>query len=157
MTAFEVFDRLEQTGLGTAIRDSSWLFPVIETVHLIGLALLGGAVLMVDLRLLGFGLRERPIAFLVDQTRPWLLVALATLIATGVPLFLSEAIKCYFSPAFWVKMGALVLALAYTLGVRNRLAPTLGASALWPARALGLVSLALWLTVAAAGRWIGFS
>ena len=47
MTAFEIFDRLEQTAIGEAIRNSSWLFPVVEAVHLVGLALLGGAVLLV--------------------------------------------------------------------------------------------------------------
>ena len=90
---FDVFDRLEQTAVGTAIRDSAWLFPVIEAGHLLGLALLGGAVLLVDLRLLGFALRDRSPAYLIAQTRPWMLAAIATLIATGVPLFLSEAIS----------------------------------------------------------------
>ena len=157
MTLFEVFDALEQTAIGAMIRDSSWLFPVIEVVHLLGLSLLGGAVLLVDLRLLGLGLRDRSAAFLVAQSRPWLITALVVLIGSGVPLFLSEAVKCYFTPAFWVKMGALATALVFTFAVRNRIAPRLAADALWPARFLGLASLSLWVTVAAAGRWIGFS
>ncbi len=157
MTFFEVFDALEQTAIGALIRDSSWLFPVIEAVHLLGLSLLGGAVLLVDLRLIGFGLRERSAGFLVAQSKPWLLAALVVLIGTGVPLFLSEAVKCYFSTAFWVKMGGLVAALVFTFAVRDRIAPRLDAAAVWPARLLGLASISLWVTVAAAGRWIGFS
>lgn len=157
MTAFEVFDALEQTALGTAIRDSAWLFPVVETVHLFGLALLGGAVLLVDLRLLGVGLRDRSPGFLVTQSKPWLIAALVMLIGTGIPLFLSEAIKCYFSTAFWVKMGGLAAALVFTFAVRNRIAPRLDSAEVWPARLLGVASISLWLTVAAAGRWIGFS
>ena len=155
MTVFEVFDWLEQTAIGTAIRDSTWLFPVIESGHLLGLALLGGAVLMIDLRLLGFGLRSKTVAELLDQIRPWMLGALAILISSGVLLFLSEAVKCYFSDAYWLKMGALVFALTFTFGVRNRI----GRRTLrpWQARALAGVSMASWLTVAAAGRWIGFS
>ncbi len=155
MTLFEVFDWLEQTPIGTLIRDSSWLFPAIESVHLLGLALLGGAVLMVDLRLLGFGLPGKTAGELVDQTRPWMLGAIATLIATGIPLFLSEAVKCYFSDAFWLKMGALVVALGFTFGVRDRIAGR--ALVIWQQRALASASIAVWLTVAAAGRWIGFS
>jgi hypothetical protein len=157
MTLFEVFDWLELTALGHAIRDSTWLFPVIESGHLLGLALLGGAVLVVDLRLLGVGLRTRSAAYVLEQAHPWLLGALALMFATGIPLFLSEALKCYFSPAFWVKMAALALALLFTFGVRNR--RVRAGSSLPPLQARGIAacSMALWLTVAAAGRWIGFS
>ena len=87
MTLFEGFDWLEQTSIGVAIRESTWLFPVVESVHLLGLAMLGGAVLLFDLRLLGLGLREQSVAYLLEQTRPWLLIALAMLMGTGVPLF----------------------------------------------------------------------
>ena len=157
MTLFEVFDWLETTTLGAAIRDSVWLFPVVEAVHLLGLATLGGAILVVDLRLLGLGLKDRSPAYVLSQASPWLLGAIAVMFATGVPLFLSEAVKCYFSPAFWVKMGALATALAFTFGVRNRLLRAQLSLLPWQARAIAACSLSLWLTVAAAGRWIGFS
>ncbi len=157
MTAFEVFDWLEQTAIGTAIRDSAWLFPVVEAVHLLGLALLGGAVLLLDLRLLGLGLRSKSVRYVFEQTRPWLLGAIALMVATGVPLFLSESVKCYFSSAFWVKMGGLTLALLFTFGVRNRAAGREPAPSPLVGRLVGLSSMSLWLTVAAAGRWIGFS
>lgn len=157
MTLLEFFDRLEQSGLGSAVRDSSWLFPVIEAGHLLGLALLGGAVLILDLRLLGLGLTARPVGALLDDLHPWFLAALAVLIGSGVPLFLSEAVKCYWSDAFWLKMGALAVALAFTFGVRNRLARAAADLPAWQGRALGATSMTLWLTVAAAGRWIGFS
>ena len=157
MTLYDVFDWLEQTPIGEAIRGSSWLFPVVEAAHLVGRALLGGTLLLLDLRLLGFGLRERSPAYLVDQLRPWLLGALGLMFATGIPLFLSEAIKCQASTAFRVKMCALALGLLYTFCVRNRLAGKLPESQVWRARALGAISITLWFTVAAAGRWIGFS
>ncbi len=157
MTLLELFERLEASALGSAIRDSPWLFPVIEAVHLLGLALLGGAVLVVDLRLLGAGLTGRPLAYVAAQLEPWLLGAVALMVATGVPLFLSEAVKCYHSDAFRLKMVALALALTFTFGVRNRVAKERPTITRWTARAVGTCSLALWLTVAAAGRWIGFS
>jgi hypothetical protein len=157
VTLLELFERLEASAVGSAIRDSLWLFPVIEAVHLLGLALLGGAVLVVDLRLLGAGLTGRPLAYVAAQLEPWLLGAVAVMVTTGVPLFLSEAVKCYHSDAFRLKMVALALALAFTFGVRNRVAKARPALTAWRARAVGACSLALWLTVAAAGRWIGFS
>ncbi len=153
----ELFERLEATALGTAIRDSLWLFPVIEAVHLLGLALLGGAVLAVDLRLLGAGLRARPLSYVARQVDPLLAVAITVMITTGVPLFLSEAVKCYWSDAFRLKMVALAVALAFTFGVRRRIVRSDPAPAAWKARTVALCSIALWLTVAASGRWIGFS
>jgi len=157
MTLFDVFDWLELTAPGVAIRESTWLFPVIESVHLLGLAALGGSILVLDLRLLGFGLTRRTASYVLEQSSPWLRGAVVTLVATGIPLFLSEAVKCYFSPAFWIKMGALVLALCFTFAVRN---PMVRSSPNLPphrAKGIAICSLTLWLTVAAAGRWIGFS
>ena len=157
MTLYDVFDRLELTALGQLISDSIWLFPVVEAGHLIGLGLLGGSILMVDLRLLGLGLTARSPAYLLMATRPWFVAALLVMFGTGVPLFVSEAVKCYWSYAFWVKMGALVLALGFTVGVRNRIVNSQPELEPWLMRVLGVSSIALWLTVAAAGRWIGFS
>ncbi len=157
MTLLDWADALEQTAVGTAIRDSLWLFPVIEAVHLLGLALLGGAVLGVDLRLLGTGLRGRPLAYVARQLDPVLALALTVMVASGVPLFLSEAVKCYWSDAFRLKMATLAVALAFTFGVRRRVVRRDPPPGPWLARVTGLVSIALWLTVAASGRWIGFS
>ena len=154
---YDWFDWLEMTWIGVAIRDSLWLFPAIEAVHLLGLALLGGSVLLLDLRLLGLGLREQRVAALARMLVPWQVAALVVLVSTGVPLFLSEAIKCYYSPAFWWKMAALSVAVVFTFGVRNRLAKAERPPGPWTGRAIGTASMALWLTVAAAGRWIGFS
>jgi hypothetical protein len=156
VTLLGLFERLEASAIGTAIRDSLWLFPVIEAVHLLGLALLGGAVLVLDLRLLGAGLAGRPVAYVARQVQPWLVGALAVMVATGVPLFLSEAVKCFHSEAFRLKMVALALALSFTFGVRNPVAKAQPLRSRWN-RAVATCSLALWLTVASAGRWIGFS
>jgi len=151
------FEWCEATWLGTAVRESIWAFPVIEAVHLLGLSLLGGSLLIVDLRMLGIGLTRQPIALLARDARPWLLAAIAVMILTGVPLFLSEAVKCYYSTPFRVKVIALPLALVYTFVVRERVAQQPALETSRRSRAAGAVSIALWLTVAAAGRWIGYS
>jgi hypothetical protein len=151
------FEWCETTAIGHTIKDSVWLFPVIESVHLLGLAALGGSLLVLDLRMLGLGLRRQSIAALARDTRPWLLASIATMILTGTALFLSESVKCYYNQAFWVKITTLPVALLFTLTVRQRVA--LAATSGTPLRSklVALVSLALWFTVAAAGRWIGFS
>ena len=109
------------------------------------------------LRLLGLGLNGKPAAYVLEQMRPWLVGAIAVMFATGTSLFLSEAVKCYWSDAFWLKMAALAVALVFTFGVRNRLVRSPPGLAGWQGRAIATGSLGLWLTVAAAGRWIGFS
>ncbi len=147
----------ESTAIGTAVRDSVWAFPILEAVHLLGLCMLGGALLVVDLRLLGAGLTRQPVARLARHARRWLITALAILISTGIPLFLSEAIKAYYNTSFWVKMTTLPIALAFTFAIRERVARQENGEPGARGKVVGAVSLALWFTVAAAGRWIGFS
>lgn len=156
MDWYNVFDSLEQMFIGQAIRESLWYFPAIEAVHLLGLSLLGGAVLVVDLRLFGVGLRDLSTAAVARAAQPWLIGAIALMFATGVPLFLSEAIKCFYSQSFWVKMIALASALVFTFAVRNRVARSQTASTL-ACKSVAGVSISIWFVVAAAGRWIGFS
>jgi len=148
----------ESSAVGDAIRNSTWYFPVIEAIHLLGLAVIGGAVLVVDLRLLGFGLRRQPLAQLARDAQRWLIGSLIVMIATGTLLFLSEAMKCYYHAAFWVKMTSLLLAIVFTFTVQRKVLLTDESqlSAGW-SKAVALVSIILWSGVGIGGRWIGFS
>ena len=152
-----VFEWLEATSVGAAIRESLWLFPVIECFHLLALALLGGAVLVVDLRLLGLGIRSQPVAALGRSAQPWLVGSLAAMAATGVPMLLSEAIKCYYSPPFWYKMSFLAAAMLFTFTVRRFVVSAGGGriAPLWR-RVTAIASLGLWFGVGFSGRWIAF-
>ena len=158
MSLLALFQWCEQSGIGAAIRRSAWLFPMIEAIHLLGLGFIGGAVLIVDLRLLGFGLRRQSVAQLSRDAQPWLVGSLIVMIITGGLLFTSEAIKCYYHDAFWFKMASLLLAIVFTFTVQrrvvmadeNRLAP------LW-SKVVAVVSVLLWSGVGVGGRWIGFS
>ena len=150
------FEWCEATAIGQVVRNSLWLFPVIEATHLLGLCLLGGSLLIVDLRMLGLGLGRQPIGEVARAARPWLVAGVVVMFVTGGSLFLSEAVKCYYNPSFWVKITTLPVALLFTFGVRQRIAVrAVDVSARSRLAAVG--SLALWFTVAAAGRWIGFS
>jgi hypothetical protein len=140
-----------------AMRGSPWLFPVIATLHLMGLAVIGGAVLLVDLRLLGLGLRRQPVAQLALDAERWLFGGLAVMVFTGILLFMCFATKYYYLTFFWVKMAALFLVIVFTLSIRRRVTladETLVSSA--RSRAVALVSLSLWTTIALGGRYIGF-
>src|SRR5438105_11233958 len=149
MNLLPFFQWCYQTPVGEAIRESTWLFPLIEAFHLVGLGLTAGAVLLVDLRLLGLGLTRQPVAQLSAAAEPWLLGSLTLMFASGIPLFLSESMKCYYSFAFWVMLTSLFLVLLFTFTVRRRVArgsvtseqPVLG-------RITALTSLAMWFGVA---------
>ena len=95
---------------------------------------------------------------LAADVQPWLLGSLAVMVVTGTLLFLSEAIKCYYSFPFWAKMTSLFLVLVFTFTVRHRVITT-GLAAARPqvGRLTALTSLVLWFGVAFGGRWIGFS
>ncbi len=151
------FEWCQDTSIATAINNTVWAFPVIEAMHLVGLCVLGGAVLIVDLRMLGVGLRHQRIGELVGYARPWLVRAFALMATTGLLLFLSEAVKCYYSTSFRVKMVALSIALVYTFVVREKIVGEEGLDTSTRTRWVGASSLMLWFTVAAAGRWIGYS
>ena len=140
-----------------AMRGSPWLFPVIATIHLMGLSVIGGAVLLVDLRLLGLGLRRQPVAELAQDAERWLLGGLLVMISTGILLFMCFATKYYYLTFFWVKMAALFLVIIFTVSVRRRMAMA-DETRMDSARGklVAVVSLSLWTTVALGGRYIGF-
>ena len=157
MTFLPFFEWCGETAVGIAIRDSLWLFPVIECVHLLALAMLGGAVLVVDMRLLGLGLRRHPLAELAREAQPWLVGSLLVMLVTGVLLFTSETLRAYYSPPFWWKMRLLLLAMLFTFTVRRKVLRADDASG-QPlfGKLVAVVSLSLWFGVGFSGRWIAF-
>ena len=157
MDLLPLFQWCEETAIGALVRDSVWLFPAIEAVHLIAFGVIGGAVLLVDLRLWGLGLRQQPVARVAASAQPWLLGSLLVMSASGTAMFLSEAVKCYYSEPFRVKMAGLALAILFTFTVRRRVAATEETRVGARGKLVALVSLSLWSSVAWGGRWIGFS
>jgi uncharacterized membrane protein YhdT len=158
MSVLSIFAAVENSPLGQGILASAWLFPVIEAVHLLALSVIGGAVLVVNLRLLGFGITSAPVSRIAKGARPWMNWSLAIMIVTGFLLFTSEATKCYYHVAFWFKMTCLFLAIVFTYTLYGKVV-TEEVIAMSPARAklAALVSIALWSGVGIGGRWIGFS
>ena len=157
MSLLDLFQLCEHSAIGETIRNSVWLFPLIEAFHLVGLGVTAGAVLIVDLRLLGLGLRDHPVSQVAKDAEPWLLGSITLMFASGIPLFLSEATKCYYSFPFWVKMTSLFLVIIFTFTLQRRVVMADESSrALW-GKLAAVVSLLLWAGVGWGGRWIGFS
>jgi len=157
MTLLELCRWIQYSAPLVEMRSSPWLFPVIATFHLFGLAIIGGAVLLVDLRLLGFGLQGQRAADIVRDAERWLIRGLWVALPTGVLLFMCFATKYYHLTFFWVKLAALIVVLFFTFSIRRRvaLAADDGGSPMRN-RVVAVVSLSLWTTVALGGRYIGF-
>ena len=151
----EIIYLLEDSYIGEYVRSSLWLFPVIQSFHLIGLGILGGAVVVGDLRLMGILMRTESTRYVIRVTRPWFNFGLFILIITGIPLFLSEAVKCYYSRAFWIKISCLLLGALFVYFIRNPI--VLFKDENFMIKILGFISFSLWVVTAASGRWIGFS
>ena len=154
MSLLDAFQWCEHSAIGNAIRNSVWLFPTIEAFHLVGLGLTAGAVLIVDMRLLGWGLRNHPVSQVAKDAEPWLRGSILLMFASGIPLFLAESTKCYYSFAFWIKMASLFLAILFTFTLQRRV--VMAEESRW-GKLAALVSLLLWAGVGWGGRWIGFS
>src|SRR5438105_10518246 len=92
-----MFKWFDASWIGGVVRDSRWVFPAIEAVHIVALALLFGAILMLNLRLLGVTLTHKPAAKLAREFAPWILCSLLIILTTGFLLFASEALKAYAS------------------------------------------------------------
>ncbi len=150
------FQALAQSSLGHYMQTSQWAFAIIEMVHLLALAALGGSVLFLDLRLLGVTLRGESAAVISRDLGRILLVSLVVMILSGIGLLSEEAMKCYYSPAFRWKMALLAAAVVFyfTLHRRAALRAEIGVASL-PQRVIAVVSLLLWLGVGIAGRAIG--
>lgn len=153
-----LFQWIERSKLGTSVNESLYAFALIESAHLLALAMIGGAVLIVDMRMLGFGLKRLPIAQVARTAQPWLIIGLIAIIATGFPLFASLAAgKYYVNGAFWWKMYFLGAAMLYTFTVRQRIAMgDEGRASSGLGKVVALVSLFLWSGVGVMGRAIGF-
>ena len=154
---FPFFQWCDSSWLGSTIRNSQFLFPVIETFHLFALTILLGTTIILSLRLFGVMFRNQPFPELASNLKPWNSWSLAVMLVTGILLFTSEAVKCYGNDSFRAKMLFLLTALLFRFTIFGRLTrpDASGIRPVWGKVAAG-VSLALWFSVGLAGRAIGF-
>jgi hypothetical protein len=152
---------LEKTPVGAAVRNSLWLFPVIETVHIFGIILLVGGTSILDLRLMGLTFRDESVSKLARRFLPWAWAGFIIQVVTGSLLFSSEATKMVDNLGFQIKMLLIAVAginafvfhaLAYQSVGKWENDPVAPLSA----RVAGLVSILLWFGIVAAGRWIAY-
>jgi len=161
MSLSSICQSLQDTAFSTGIRESVWTFPIIETVHLMALAFSVGIIIFVDLRLIGVGLRDRPVSEVFERLQPMALKGFAINVTSGLLLFISEPVKCYESPYFRMKLVLLFLlgvnALSFQSFYRGVAAWDKAVVLPGRARAAGWLSLLFWAGVVVAGRAIAYA
>jgi hypothetical protein len=153
---------LQDSPLGTSIRESGYTYPMLEGSHVMGLALSIGTIMWFDLRLLGVAMRRDPVSVVFNQVRPWMTVGFLIMIVTGSLLFSARAADAYLSTYFRIKVGLLVLGalnvvIFHTTIDRQRQEWDTVVPPPFRARMAGLVSLILWFSIIAAGRIMAYN
>jgi hypothetical protein len=148
----ELFVLIERTPLAEALRNSRVLFPIVESIHLVGLALFAGPLFLINLGLLGVAMRRQPIAQVAAALSPWIRAGLIMLLLTGPCMFAAQATKWYSNPVFWFKMSLVALAMAFQWSVHRKVITEIPALRPIPAKLIGGASLFFWITTALSAK-----
>ena len=153
---------LYDSRVGAGIRESIWVFPIIEGTHLLGIAISVGLLCWFDLRLLGWVLRDQPVSKIWNQVMPPAFIGFSVMFVSGLLLFWAEAYTAFHSVHFWLKMGLLVLAGANALRFETTAHKNMAEWDLAPvpplnARITGAISLVLWTAIIITGRTMAYN
>ena len=153
---------LEKTEWSIALHESLWVYPIVESVHVLTLCLFLGIAILLDLRLLGLGLRQAPVSQVIGRLGPWMAGGFALMVVTGALLFYAVPVRTYLNIFFRIKIAMLVLA-GLNAGVFHftvyrkigewDLAPVIPGAA----RLAAGLSLFLWACIVVAGRMIAYN
>jgi hypothetical protein len=161
MTLSEFSGALYSTGISTGIRETTWIIPTTQSIHIIAIAAVVGSALVTDLRLAGVLATEETPQTVVRRYLPWMWAALVLLLVTGTIMTVGEPNRVLGNPIFWTKMGLVVFAFCLTLLFRYPiLHPAFRLEhARWAVlvKPTAWVSLMVWIAVIFCGRWIAYA
>lgn len=153
---------LDQTSFGHVMRESLYLFPIVETLHVFGIVSLVSSAFLLDLRLFGVGpMRDEPVRKLARWVLPWVVAGFTVQVVTGALMFSAEATRSAVNSFFWYKMflllGVGINALVFHATVYREVESWNNAPvAPIGARIYGTFSIILWLGIITLGRWFSF-
>jgi hypothetical protein len=161
MTIAEISHQIQSVEFLTYIRESGYTYPMILSTHLATIAVFGGMILMTDLRILGFAMREVPVSEVYGQLRRWKQVGFVIMVTMGLLLATSEMDKYYGNPYFQMKICLLLLVAVHAIVFRKSVygdTEALDRAPQMPtvARVAAISSLVLWIGIASCGRWIAY-
>ena len=161
MTIQEFCNWLARTPISVGLQSTPWAIPAVQTVHILCIAIVVTYNGMLDLRLMGVAGKSRTLAEMAGDFLPWIWWALAGLAVTGVIMIIGEPPRELLNQVFWLKMSLLAVVLGLTLFLQRvvkRDAQYWDATAARrkSAKVFAVVSLLLWVSILAAGRWIAY-
>ena len=161
MSALEACRWLESTHGSIALHESIWVYPIVESVHVLTLCLFLGLTVLIDLRLLGASLTATPVSQVIRRLGPWVLAGFAVMVVSGALLFYAAPVRTYGNIFFRLKMTFLLMSglnVAVFHFNTSRSMPRWELDIKPPIRArlAGGVSLALWAAIAVCGRMIAY-
>jgi hypothetical protein len=143
---------IDDSSVSLALRNSRVAVPIVETIHLLAIALAVGTIMVIDLSILGVGIRRQAVPKIARELAPFTWIGLGVALVTGLLLFWSEAAKISCKPVFWVKMGLLAATFVFHLTVHRQATILDPLMAPGRARLTAAVSLTLWFAVAFGGK-----
>jgi hypothetical protein len=162
MSLFTICQYIQESSIGTQIRESTYVFPLIEATHVLGLAVSVGAITIVDLRLIGAVMTKEPVTDVIEQLQPLTLSGFAAMFISGALLFWSEAARLYPSYSYRVKFLAIFLLGINALLFHSTIYQSVDKwnnDAITPARArmAGWIGITFWAVVIFCGRWTAYN
>lgn len=157
----DLLSSLDQSALALFVRESIWAYPALETLHIIGIALVFGSILAFDLRVLGVH-KALPLDLLGQHVLPWVWAGFALNAVTGAMMFASDAVDFSSNVAFQAKLGLMLLAGLNAWAFASRLHPAqhgaanVDAPSPAPARYSAIASIVLWIAIITAGRMMAY-
>jgi uncharacterized membrane protein SirB2 len=156
-----LIDWISSTHANAVIRDTAWIIPAVQVVHILAIAVVMGSVLLLNLRVIGIiSAGETNDAF-TRRYLPWVWSGLAVLLISGAILIIGEPGRDLKNATFWTKMALIVCAIALTLTLER---PVLHDAGFWDrpgrrlvARVMALLSMGCWVGITLCGRWIAYT
>lgn len=156
-----IITAIYDSGVSSAIRDTAWVIPTVQSIHILAIAILIGSVLVTDLRLAGVLAVEESLKTVASRYMIWLWTALVVLLVTGLVMVVGEPERTLLNPIYWLKMALVLSATLMTLLFRlPLLRPEFRIDQAYWARAakpLAWLSILIWIVVIFCGRWIAYA
>jgi hypothetical protein len=152
---------IQATAFFTDLRGSAYVYPIVLSLHMIGIAFFGGMILMTDMRLLGWSMRKRPVADVIDQFRVPKRWGLLLTVTCGILMAGSKAEEYYYNAFFRTKLILLATVILFELVFYRSVYANPAALDRAPgipgtAKMAAAISLLLWISIACCGRGIGY-
>ena len=152
-----IFNWHADSWLGNLVSGSTWLFPALETVHILAMAIMLAGIFIINIRLVGLGMSDTPVAILAKTLNPYINWGLVLMTLSGYGMFASEADKSFYNDGFKFKMAAFVLVVIFQYTIYRSVTKRPDADRSFALGAMvAFTSFVLWFCVSAGGRAIGF-